>query len=319
VSVAVAPRERDTLGPAGDPAWARACAEAFSLDARLVEVPGASGCFALVRGRLQLVGPAELFEPGDVVFDGGAALAALVEQLAGTGRPLGLPRLPGDSPTIAAVRGRYPIVFERPAGACPLIRLDGGDPEASLPARRRSDLRRAARRAGAYEVEVHEPGEDETDALFDVAFAIEASSWKGAAGTALVHDPRRERFYRRYGSASAARGELRIALLLLGGEPASMQIAVERDGALWLLKIGYDERRSRASPGQLLLLETLRWAAARGLERYELLGQAASWTRAWTREERACSAVFAYPGNVRGAVALTVDALAHVRRRAVRR
>jgi CelD/BcsL family acetyltransferase involved in cellulose biosynthesis len=218
-------------------------------------------------------------------------------------------RLPSTSPTIAAIRERVPLLLQRDAGSCPVIEIDD-DPEAALSKRHRQDLRRAGRRAAAFgdvSVEVHEPTPGDVDELLDVALQIEARSWKGRAGTALAVDQRRERFYRAYCAHAAESAILRVAFLRLGDEPAAMQIAVERAGALWLLKIGYDERFSTASPGQLLMLETLRWAADRGLERYEFLGAARDWTRAWTRTEWSCTTVMAYPANPRGAAALAVD------------
>ncbi|HEY5294087.1 MAG TPA: GNAT family N-acetyltransferase [Gaiellaceae bacterium] len=307
------------LGPAAHPAWAPACIEAFELGTRSFAVDGASAELALVGGRLELIGPAQLFEPGDLAYRDTTALSELVGCLRDAGRALALHRVPSSSPTIAALRERLPVV-QRDAGACPVIHIDG-DPEAALSSRRRSDLRRAQRRAdahGAVSVEVHVPGVEDVDELLDAAFAIEAQSWKGAAGTALLHDERRARFYRLLGRSLAAAGELRIAFLSIGDRPAAMQIAVERDGALWLLKIGYDERLAAASPGQLLMLATLRWAYEHDLQRYEFLGASAPWTQTWTHDERPCSAVFAYPLNHRGAVAFARDARRHLSGRAER-
>ena len=303
--------------PTADPAWTTCCVDAFDLEPRLLETKGGVAPLALVRGRLELIGATILFEPGDVVVADEGARDRLLDAVAAARRPLYLFRVPDGSPTIAALRERMPIVTRRSAGSCPVIEIDG-DPEAALSKRHRQDLRRAVRKAapfGELTVDVHSPSADEVDALFDLALQVEARSWKGTSGTALAIDARRERFYRSYCAAAAAGGTLRIAFLRLGGEPAAMQIAVERGGALWLLKIGYDDRFAAASPGQILMLETLRWAWDRGLGRYEFLGAARDWTRAWTRTEWACSTVLAYPANPRGGVALAADSLRWARRR----
>jgi hypothetical protein len=303
--------ETTALGglPTADPAWTEACIEAFDLEPRLISVDGGHAPLARVRGRLELAGATTLFEPGDFAARDGMVLERLVEIAVDDRLPLLLFRLPSTSPTIAAIRERVPLLLQRDAGSCPVIEIDD-DPEAALSKRHRQDLRRAGRRAAAFgdlTVEVHEPTPGDVDELLDVALQIEARSWKGRAGTALAVDQRRERFYRAYCAHAAESATLRVAFLRLGDEPAAMQIAVERAGALWLLKIGYDERFSTASPGQLLMLETLRWAADRGLERYEFLGAARDWTRAWTRTEWSCTTVMAYPANPRGAAALAVD------------
>jgi CelD/BcsL family acetyltransferase involved in cellulose biosynthesis len=245
------------------------------------------------------------------------ALEQLIDAIAVSGYPLALLRTPSASPTISAVRRRFPLAFVRPAGACPFIELDDA-PERALSKRRREDLRRAVRRAersGGANAVVHEPTTADVDDLLELAYAIEAESWKGRSGTALAHDARRAAFYRRYARTAAAERSLRVAILEVGGEAAAMQIAVEQDDALWLLKIGYSERFAQVSPGQLLMLETLRWAATRGLARYEFLGTGAPWTQAWTRRERACAAVYAYPASGRGVARLAADATTRLGRR----
>jgi hypothetical protein len=302
-------RARPHNGPTADPAWIRTCIDVLALEARLVQVEGAQAPLARVAGRLELVGASTLFEPMDFAWQDEQSLDRLAAALGGTGMPLSLTRMPAESPAIAALRQWLPVVVERPAGTCPVLWLDG-DGDTGLSSRRRQDLRRARRRAeaaGKLVAAVHEPTPDEVDRLLDVAFAVEARSWKGRVGTALARDALRAAFYRDYCRAAAAARTLRVALLHVDGAPAAMQLAVERDDALWLLKIGYDDRFAVCSPGQLLLHETIRWAARRGLTRCEFLGTAASWTRAWTRDEWACSWVLAYPSNMRGAVAAARD------------
>ena len=94
-----------------------------------------------------------------------------------------------------------------------------------------------------------------------------------------------------------------------------MQIAIEQDRRFWLLKSGYDESFARCSPGALLVLETVRHAAAQGLRSYEFLGAVEPWTRVWTQHERPHVSLRAYPAGVRGMAALAVDVAGVVRRR----
>jgi CelD/BcsL family acetyltransferase involved in cellulose biosynthesis len=302
-------------GPTSDPAWTRICVETFGLAEHPVAVDGARAPLALNGTRLELVG-AELFEPVDFDWRDEDALDAVAAAVAAARRPVWLARIPTDSPAIAALRRHMRLVVERDAASCPVIALDP-DPLTLLGSRRRHDLRRAARRAaelGPVRAEVVAPSPDEVDPLVDRAFAVEANGWKGRSGTALVLDPQRAHFYRAYARAAAGAGTLRLAFLTVGGVPAAMQVAVERDDALWLLKIGYDERFASCSPGHLLLRHTLEWAVARGLGRFEFLGTAAPWTRLWTREEWRCSAVAAYPPNLLGAVTAIRDGRRHANR-----
>ena len=103
---------------------------------------------------------------------------------------------------------------------------------------------------------------------------IEARSWKGAAGTALIHDPVRTAFYRHYAQAACRRGTLRLCWLRFGATTVAVQFAIEEGRRFWLLKIGYDEEFARCSPGNLLVCETLRYAVrpARAWSPYEFSG-----------------------------------------------
>jgi CelD/BcsL family acetyltransferase involved in cellulose biosynthesis len=276
------------------------------------------------RGRaLELVGVRDLYEPADFAYLDQEALDALARELTSLKAGIVIPRVSKTSPTVAALRRAFRgrgALFARAAGATPVLDL-AEDPEQHFNVRRRADVRRARRRAeelGPVSAEVLTPGVDEVEGLLAKVFEVEAAGWKGARGTALAQDPSRRRFFEEYARAVAAEGALRVSVLRIGEETAAVQLAVEHARRLWLLKIGYDERFSRCSPGTLLLLETARWAIGQGLEAIELLGQAETWTRFWTEDERACLALHAYPATARGAGSLVGDAVGHSRRRVLR-
>jgi hypothetical protein len=155
--------------------------------------------------------------------------------------------------------------------------------------------------------EILVPQPNEVDELLEIAFAVEASSWKGAAGTALASDTIRGTFIREFARWASRAGMLRIGLLWIGESCAAMQIAAEQYGALWLLKIGFDPEFGNCSPGNLLLAESLRYCAGKGLTSLEFLGTVEPWTRAWTDQERQCVSLRYYPFNHRGAIGLLAD------------
>jgi CelD/BcsL family acetyltransferase involved in cellulose biosynthesis len=267
-----------------------------------------------------LLGVDDLFEPMDLVYSDRDALDGLVESLLAWGTPLFLERVPADSPTVQAFTRirRRGAVFCRPHYGYPYIPLDPtwAEPESHLNSGRRSDLRRALRHAQRHGPLTHQiltPTPDNLDALLDIAFAVEAASWKGKTGTALLHEPRRSGFYRRYAHAACHDGTLRLAFLKIGEHPVAMQIALQCSNAFWLLKIGYDAAFADCSPGNLLMCQTLRYAAAQNLRSYEFLGSAAPWTRAWTELERQCVSLWVYPLNPRGMTALVVHSAASLR------
>ncbi|GAA2007528.1 GNAT family N-acetyltransferase [Nocardioides kribbensis] len=310
-----------------DAEWLESCAAVFAEPrrTRVVAVDGAVAVLAHGGPRApwwEVPGAVEVTEPVDVLAADADAAARLAEALAAQALPLMLRRVPRDSPVVDALERAYgprAVRVRRDGPGTPYVDLAGLDaPDAVLNSGRRSDLRRARRRAealGPVGAQVHAPGPGEVDALLDAALAVELRSWKGPAGTALLRDPVREGFYRRYARAAAGAGVLRVALLHVGDDLAAMQLAVERHGALWLLKIGYDEAFARVSPGQLLLAEVIGWSLGRGLDRVEMLGQEEAWTRVWTPRVRPHVQLGLFPRSSRGLAALGVGAAQQTRRR----
>lgn len=322
-------RQEDAASPTESFAWVRESARAFAAQERLkVIVVGRDGgprgiapLWVPESGGLELLGARELREPSEFAYSDENVLDALADATARSGRPLSIARIAADSPTVGALRRAYArrgVVLTRAAGATPVVDLDGSDPEQRLNSRRRSDLRRARRRAedlGSVRFDFHSPSTAELAPLLDDFLAVEAAGWKRRSGTALAYDPMRLAFFRGYASAAAEEGRLRLAFLRIDDRPVAAQYAIELGKRLWLLKIGYDEDFARSSPGQLLMLETLRDSMSRGLTAVEFLGYADEWTRVWTTEERACVSLRAYPfapGSLR-AVATEVSTLARRR------
>jgi CelD/BcsL family acetyltransferase involved in cellulose biosynthesis len=275
--------------------------------------------------RLVLAGAATLYEPSDLLAADALGLHEIVTQLYRSGLPLELRRVGAASATVDVVRRVYRrgLVLVRASQPYPFLPLTPSwtAPESQLASQRRYDLRRAQRRAaelGPVRFELLAPRADEVDGLLRTALGVEARSWKARSGSALLLDAARAPFYRDYARAAARRGWLRLALLHVGERVAAMQLAVVWDDAFWLLKIGHDEEFARCSPGILLLCESIRHAAGRGLRSYEFLGVAEPWIQAWTPHVRECVNIRAYPPSVRGAGVLAWDAGRALRRRAER-
>jgi CelD/BcsL family acetyltransferase involved in cellulose biosynthesis len=115
-------------------------------------------------------------------------------------------------------------------------------------------------------------GSERLDDDLEAFFRIEASGWKGRAGTAIRNEPRTLRLYRGFARAAAAAGSLRLRLLELDGQLLAGDLSCVFEGAEFLVKTGYDERYSRLSPGLVLRAEVLRAAIEEGLSRYEFMG-----------------------------------------------
>lgn len=327
--------EAAAVSPTQAPAYTLALAATLLAGTPLILAvgEGASGIEALLplcaaaggMARWRLAGPRETSEPGDALYGDAPGARRLAETLAGLGKPLAFDRVPADSLLVAelrrAMRGRG-LVSVRPAQASPAITLDAGwcEPESRFNSGRRSDFRRAARRAGelgAVTFDFSCPAPADFDALFDEAVRVEGASWKTAAGTALGADPAKQAFFRAYLRAECARGALRLGFMRIDGCAVAMQLAVVMGGRLWLYKIGYDEAYRKCSPGTLLLLHVAGEAARAGLTSIELLGNPELWiAELWTRDERSCLRVRTYPYALTGLAALVGDGLEWLRARA---
>jgi CelD/BcsL family acetyltransferase involved in cellulose biosynthesis len=324
------------LTPMQDANWSMTCVDTVDAGLALfvvvvgsIQRPRAIAPLVRRGAQLELLGAEQLYEPSELLAEDGAALHELANGIASLRTPVLLHRLPAGSPSIRAVKQAFRpfgLAMARDSAPHAVISLDQGwtEPEGRLSKRRASDMRRARRRAeaeGEVGFEILSPGPGELDDLLDEAFAIEARSWKGREGTALVVDPARGDFYRNYCRSAAERGELRIAFMTIGERRVAMELAVQWGSRLWLLKIGHDEAVSRCSPGMLLLLEVVRASAARGLDAVQLLGGIEPWTSMWTEDVDGCATLAAYPPGM-GSVAAAlghVGAAAHSRRDARRR
>jgi CelD/BcsL family acetyltransferase involved in cellulose biosynthesis len=303
--------------PTQDAPWAIASLECFGGKPSLLgegdrDAPDAIAPLVRRGAMLELAGGRDLGEPADLLYRSPAALQAVVEQILASGRPLTLERIPAASPTIAALRealgGRGSVRVTEAAGH-PTIELDErwAEPGGGLSSSRRSSLRRARRKAegqGKIEVELLTPAVAEVDALLDEAFAVESRSWKGEAGTAVAFVPAQNDFFRRYAAELAARGSLRLDLLRIDGHAVAMQYGLRWNERHWLFKIGFDEAFKAASPGQILLSESVAAAARDGLAGYELLGSRDAWTDVWTKRVNECVGVVLLPRSPRGVLGL---------------
>jgi len=318
--------DRVGADPFARPGWFAAHHRAFGAGALSVLTIRRDGALAalapLERQRLRLASPTSWHTPFYTpLADSPEALTALANALVARARPqLELSFVVDDTATMAALRAAAvtarcrsrTYVLER----CPYVVLDGGVNayEQRLTGKRRANLRRLSRRLedrGRVEVTVH-TGPDDLDDLLDEGFAVEASGWKGAegTGTAILHEPATERFYREVGGWAAGRGWLRLAFLRLDGRALAFDFAIEAGGVHYLLKTGYLAEERSAAPGVLLRRAMLERAFDEGLRRYEFLGDHVDWKREWTDDAHPAMRLTAFTATPAGRVGWLVWAYA---------
>jgi CelD/BcsL family acetyltransferase involved in cellulose biosynthesis len=225
---------------------------------------------ALVRGWInpQIMNGTPLV---DRAFAREALEAFLAFAGARAGGPVGvlLPRLPLDGPfrrlldEALADASRPAVLFS--AGERAMLTLSG-DPARGLSAKKKKELRRQFRRLGELGSLTFESasGLQIRDAI-EQFMALEATGWKGRAGTAFVQDPGRAAFLRAAVRALAASERVSVETMLLDGKPVACGLLAWSGGQGYFWKVTHDEAHAAYSPGVQLTLRLAERAQELGL------------------------------------------------------
>jgi tetratricopeptide (TPR) repeat protein len=129
--------------------------------------------------------------------------------------------------------------------------------EHAIKAWKRSQLRRLRQRlreTGHVDVSTTTTSPAIESALDDY-LALEASGWKGRAGTAIAAHPKLRGFVEASVAGLATEGKVRIDRLLVNNRAIAAAITLRKRNKAWYWKMSYDEAYRRFSPGVLLTLE----------------------------------------------------------------
>ena len=108
-------------------------------------------------------------------------------------------------------------------------------------------------------------------------FEVEASGWKGRAGTAIASLPETARFYRGVAAYLQRHDELRLSTLSADGRVIAFDLGLVHNGRYYLLKTGFEESWRRFAPGLALRLSVVERCFDLGLESHEFLGAEMGW------------------------------------------
>jgi CelD/BcsL family acetyltransferase involved in cellulose biosynthesis len=337
---ALKPAWDQLAGPSAEPmqthAWTCAAAQTLHAGARLrilavrrgAALAAVAPLVEVVRRGvrwLEFAGAAQLYEPVRMLADSDEAREILCRAIAAQNLPMRLQRVDGSAWTNAlrvAARGRA-VALDVASCACLRVELDAGvaGEVGRLSSERAATLRRKRRRLeklGNVVFESVEPDAAEVEGVLREAFEVEMRSWKGAAGSAVLQQPAQFGFFRELGRFYAARGALLVRRLRVGADIAAVHVGVVVAHSCYELKIGFDEKFARQSPGVLLTQDCLRDGARRGFRAHEFLGCAAGWQEPFGTTERRPRNVTLYPYSLRGLSALVLDGAEGAARRAAR-
>jgi CelD/BcsL family acetyltransferase involved in cellulose biosynthesis len=269
--------------------------------------------------RLELIGAACLYEPCGFLFETIADLEELLIQVTGLGLPLLLQRIPGDS-ALGDLFRRLPKrkgikIQSNTAGTQQVTLKDTWENYyRNLSGRRRYDHRRGMKRAsvsGSVTYTTLTPAHTEIEQCLERFYRVEAKSWKGRKGSALLLRTDLRRFFERYAQRISTREMFQLNVLQIDGEDAAIQLSVIYAGRLWVLKIGYDEKWSKCSPGVLLTMHSIKDAFEQKLATYEFLGIEEDWLNVWATGVQRHMVVAFFPFSYHGLSLLSADVMEH--------
>ncbi|WP_205574721.1 GNAT family N-acetyltransferase [Indioceanicola profundi] len=149
----------------------------------------------------------------------------------------------------------------------------------------RAALRRKHRNlAKLGPVEIIERGQaDDMAAVADLFLRLEASGWKGKAGTAMASVPGQSETFRKLLTGGGEKGRVSVTELRVGGRPVAMLVTFLAAPGSFAFKIAYDQNHpaARQSPGVLLVMEAVRQMHEDG----SLLGAGIQWCDSCAAED----------------------------------
>lgn len=245
------------------------------------------GAFPLRAERHSLRGLANvhsgMFRP--LAKDEQAMEALLAAALADRATELELPMVPTEGGLLSLIKGSAREAAMLPlaeASAVSPIVDTSGDREAWLKGdnsswkKRLARYRRKMERDHQAELEIVAVPDD-LEAWLEEGLRVEASGWKGKAGTAIVSAPETEAFYRDLARRFHQRGELRLSRIAFGPEAVAFSFCILWRNRLYSLKAGYDESQRKLVPGLVMQLSIVERCFELGLDAYELLGETSDW------------------------------------------
>jgi len=163
----------------------------------------------------------------------------------------------------------------------------------SIPAKLNRNIRRHKKRLqdeiGPIRLNATPADQESTDLFID----IESSGWKGESKCAIKYS---KHLCRAYLAAAGHEGSLSrayIFTLYAGSQPISSSYGLVYQDRISLLKIGFEEKFARFSPGSLLLSEIVEYSRANGILQL-CLSTFPDWAKRWKPRQNNKNTAYIY-------------------------
>lgn len=128
---------------------------------------------------------------------------------------------------------------------------------------------------------------------------IEHQGWKAERKTSIRSDESYVEFFRLLTKRMEEQGWLRWAFLDIGGEPAAGQFMVQSGDTLYVVKIGFDEKFSKLSPGAALFGRVIERSFESGDIKEINFMSGYSWMKDWNVQARNLANIAFFPDTAR--------------------
>ena len=129
-------------------------------------------------------------------------------------------------------------------------------------------------------------GDNGSGDLLNAIFEIDRKSWQYDNASGLSSDQATRDFYLEIAGLAQQRGWLRGHVLSVSGEPVAFEFNLLYDSVLYNLKLGYDSKYARYSPGLVLRYHVMQDAFRQGYREVDFLGEEDEYKLSWTPHAR---------------------------------
>jgi CelD/BcsL family acetyltransferase involved in cellulose biosynthesis len=128
-------------------------------------------------------------------------------------------------------------------------------------------------------------------------YELEASGWKGRAGSAILCKGTRA-FYDEMAQQAARNGYFSLFMLECGAELVAAHYSFTHRDRCYSPIVTYNEAFRQFAPGHLIIAHILAYCASHGIRCFDITGQDQSWKMKWTSQTRGMHNYFLFKGPI---------------------
>jgi len=132
----------------------------------------------------------------------------------------------------------------------------------------------------------HYSSPEEIAFALQIAFDIDAKSWKAQEGTAMSSSVKSRSYWQSLSTHLSGIGQVRIWLLWINGQALAFEYEVTHNKKTYCLKWSYDKKYAHYSPGFLLKYKILEFLWQEDITEIEFLGTSDAFKEQWADKKK---------------------------------